>query len=1236
MKPFYRCLSTGILLTWAVAGSLLAQSLNQNFIQTEVPQTAVKTEAALGSLSDMNERHRSVQYFDGLGRPLQTVEVKASAGGKDQVVFQIYDEFGRNPRSYLPYESTLTNGGSFRANPVSEQDTYFDLMGLIAPVDRNYPFADQVFEPSPLNRVIEQGAPGFDWQPAQGNTSKLYYRTNDLSVATDVVNRWNYNPVNGQFVAAGTYPANSLTVTEVKDNNGHSKIQYTDKAGRVVLKRIAINATSSPTNAASWMNIYSLYDHFGRLRVVLQPEGVKAALANGGNLYTGSILDNFAFSYLYDEKGRMIAQKAPGVGWIYKVYDPLDRVVLTQDGALRSQNNQFWIFTKYDHLGRPIKTGIYQNSANLTRDQLQVNIRTGCENGQLKLSEMRSASSFDLNQGYTNQAFPQTIKELYSVTWYDHYDFNLDGIPEKAYTFEPEIPGNEAFLRTTGKITGNRTWIPNRDPDMPDSMLTAIFYDDRGREIQMVAENHIGGMELLTRKYDFKGKAIRKIHRHTDANRNYAVINDFTYDHRGRELTNTQTHELDGVKDTPVILSALEYDALGRVSEKNLHSEDQGSTYTQSVDYFYNIRNWLTDINQINPNCGQTGTGEGANGEPVNVGNNDPGTLFGDDQTEDAFGMKLYHNTGFTALNTSATAQYNGNISGIEWQTPTDCIVRGYGFKYDYNDRLLDAHYAAQNATGVWNQELNRYSVNEIGYDLNGNIQKVKRKGKTGATTYGLIDDLTYTYTGNKVTKVKDKITASFASLGIDHFYDGNPTTNDYIYDGGGNITTDNNKTITVTYNLHSKPVKVQYANGNRIEFIYDGEGNKLRKKVTTASTEIEDYVQGFVYQDQELVFFAHSEGRVNFVNQSTFEYQYNLTDHLGNVRVSFRPDSVQDWVIVQEDHYYPFGMRMGGLSFQSGVENDLRFNGKERTGDLNLGWYDYGFRWYMPEIGRFVSSDPIADKFPELTNYQYAGNTPIQAIDLDGLEPITINLEMTMWENIQTYLISAWTSAEDIKAIAQMGTPQGQYKAMSNLYDLGVRVIENPKAVFDSGASQIYKIIIDTNSTDPLTAGKAKGHINTFIIELVVGSKGVSTLGKTSTIARTTSVVDDVVEEFMIFYRGDANGSPIITSHAVKKGGYAYSKSLIENGDLETLMKKHAAHSEASVSPFISITTDIGIARHFAGPNGTIHVLRIPKSRAIPNIYNKYSVEGVSESEYLIPNYIRPSEIITSVKLNP
>ena len=89
---------------------------------------------------------------------------------------------------------------------------------------------------------------------------------------------------------------------------------------------------------------------------------------------------------------------------------------------------------------------------------------------------------------------------------------------------------------------------------------------------------------------------------------------------------------------------------------------------------------------------------------------------------------------------------------------------------------------------------------------------------------------------------------------------------------------------------------------------------------------------------------------------------------------------------------YYPGGMLMPGRKYSSASANyRYGFNGKELDNEVKGegNQQDYGMRIYDPRLGRFLSVDPLYKKYPELTPYQFASNTPIQAIDLDGLEKL-------------------------------------------------------------------------------------------------------------------------------------------------------------------------------------------------------------------------------------------------------
>ena len=88
--------------------------------------------------------------------------------------------------------------------------------------------------------------------------------------------------------------------------------------------------------------------------------------------------------------------------------------------------------------------------------------------------------------------------------------------------------------------------------------------------------------------------------------------------------------------------------------------------------------------------------------------------------------------------------------------------------------------------------------------------------------------------------------------------------------------------------------------------------------------------------------------------------------------------------MIVQANDYYPFGLTMKPADFlrDGEMENKFLYNGKELQTDLDLDWYDYGFRYYDPALARFVCLDPISDKFPHVSPYNYAENRPIDGID--------------------------------------------------------------------------------------------------------------------------------------------------------------------------------------------------------------------------------------------------------------
>lgn len=124
------------------------------------------------------------------------------------------------------------------------------------------------------------------------------------------------------------------------------------------------------------------------------------------------------------------------------------------------------------------------------------------------------------------------------------------------------------------------------------------------------------------------------------------------------------------------------------------------------------------------------------------------------------------------------------------------------------------------------------------------------------------------------------------------------------------------------------------------------------------------------------------------------FNYVYNYTDHLGNIRLSYQDvnndGTIANSEILEESNYYPFGMKHSGYNssnLQAGYK--YKFNGKELQDELGLNMYDYGARNYDPALGRWMNVDPLAEKAIWTSPYTYCLNNPVIYIDPDGENPI-------------------------------------------------------------------------------------------------------------------------------------------------------------------------------------------------------------------------------------------------------
>ncbi|MCI5056995.1 MAG: RHS repeat-associated core domain-containing protein, partial [Flavobacteriales bacterium] len=515
------------------------------------------------------------------------------------------------------------------------------------------------------------------------------------------------------------------------------------------------------------------------------------------------------------------------------------------------------------------------------------------------------------------------------------------------------------------------------------------FYNDRDLLVHSRVVNYTGEEELFYKQYNFNGLATKNKHIHRanlGATHSVSTQREFEYDHAGRLLR--EYHQINGAPKQIVVEN--EYNERDLLKRKNLGVASNGNAL-QSLDYHYNIRKWLTGINTIKSRCkswepispdDQVGLYNNGGRLTASLNSNikDPSP---NRYENDLFALQLNYQN-------ATNAQYNGNIGEISWQTGCGTEIKQYDFTYDNRDQLTSAHF---NQGQLLNNMTNTgaFDVN-ISYDLNGNIQSLSRKGDLNT-----IDDLHYSY--NKVNQLVNL--EELADL-TDGFKSSRNSAG-YQYDAKGNMIRDEHKKVSITYNVFNLPEIFAFDSQDSIKLQYNAIGEKIGKFMKPHNSNTwnsKHYFGEIEYSDDALEAIYFSEGRV-LNNNGNWQYEYAIKDHLGNTRVTFSDLDANGTIerengeVLQENHYYPFGMQMSGPWQQViGAENAYQYNGKEMMNDFGLNWLDYDARWYDPAIARWHSIDPLAEKMQSWSPYNYVFNNPIKLIDPDGMEPDEANEE--------------------------------------------------------------------------------------------------------------------------------------------------------------------------------------------------------------------------------------------------
>lgn len=322
---------------------------------------------------------------------------------------------------------------------------------------------------------------------------------------------------------------------------------------------------------------------------------------------------------------------------------------------------------------------------------------------------------------------------------------------------------------------------------------------------------------------------------------------------------------------------------------------------------------------------------------------------------------------------------------------------------YDYNaqNMLTDSGY---NEGDRQNDGQGNYDES-LSYDKMGNVQSLLRSGLLDDGSYGLIDNLSYSYHGNQLLKVDDAANGPYYQ-GAFHFVDGADEAVEYEYDANGNLVRDLNKgIISISYDLNNQPRKIEYNDGRNVSYLYDAEGSKLSvsynltamssaqpqmpvmQSSNVASANMSNGQKtieycGNIICDGDETMILNNVGYALYNKDNNLSFYYYLKDHLGNNRVVVR----EYGEIEQVNDYYPTGALM--TSSKGGDTQRFKYNGKELDRTNGLNWYGYGARNYDAAIVRWDGMDKLCEKYSPFTPYGYCLNRFLNYYDKIGNEP--------------------------------------------------------------------------------------------------------------------------------------------------------------------------------------------------------------------------------------------------------
>jgi len=929
-----------------------------------------------------------------------------------------------------------------------------------------------------LGRDIQIDKVGHKWNHAntsisifkaydnRGLLSKVYEPVDDADTTGNTFTKYTYypDPLNRiqtvtspeKFETAYSYGTNAsktcgfnagtLRRETITDADNIATITYTDKLGRVI-------ATQMHSGNETSITCYR-YDDKSRVSTVIPPG---ATISNA----------NLIYKYVYDGADNILSTKFPDKDLMEYRYDNRNLQTAMRDANIKAKGKK-WLNSQYDAYGRLHKQG------------------------------------FGASVG--------TVTDLLIHNYYDNND-NINAI-------------NTATPIYKGKLHKSRVNILNGFNKSNYYLTTAYALDNYGRiSTESLTSNHINLPESMEYTYDMADNILTNKHTiGTGGNKN-ETIESFEYDSKGRLKNNY--FKLNNSAQR-AIANYASYSLKDEVLSKNMGRNYNNNGYLQTADFAYNHNGWLSTINGgsiigTKSNCSAINAiasgdlfaldiryNNAALSGHVDRKNGNISEIYWQvkDRAKNAYRFKYdflnriteakhyAKNPELVGNNLTYSGQYDtgysyderGNIMSLSRKgltgNGTSCGAKQIdNLSYMYEAGTNKLAKVFDSACGGAGQHIN--PINGTNYNKRYITSDAKTNVSGGNTNNSAIQ-----FKGGAYITLKEGFSYDIGTGNskFDGIIDPCPTNNDltnngfkgtesnYQYDGNGNLIKDSQKQLSISYNHLNLPYKAQKNGNNKIEWIYTADGRKLRKKATTnGQVKTKNYVGNMEFTQNgginTLEAAYHSEGRV--LNNGYWEY--NLKDHLGNVRVVFVENgSSGNAYITQENHYYPFGMEFNGnWAKNQSVKNDYLYNGKELNTEIGLNWSDYGARFYDPVVGRWNGVDPLANAMPSWSAYSYTFNNPILFIDPNGQFPIKVS--------VRSFAPFKWFGARgwqgDNRGFSMDPSKTSRLSQITN-YETD----DGSSSTTAQGSRSVSRYGVEANSEAELIDNSSQGRINTHL----------------------------------------------------------------------------------------------------------------------------------------------------------